>query len=182
MATCPSPTPATRGSELADHEALLSTRLVVPLAVGEDLHTVLCLAIVVGLPWGPVGIDQGLPIGVDELALRLGVCHAQESSLVLSCDQLLQSLILSCRARGGQLSAGLGAHLLRTLKSFFKAGCFEDLLPNTLAIREELSWEKRGIRLRCGSSWPKCRALRSLCCSPSLPDLPRQGHRAPGGA
>ena len=32
---------AWRSSELADHKALLSTELVIPFAIGEDLHTVL---------------------------------------------------------------------------------------------------------------------------------------------
>lgn len=49
------------GSELADHQALLPADLVVPLAVGKDLHAVLRAAVVIGLPRGPVGVDQGLP-------------------------------------------------------------------------------------------------------------------------
>lgn len=130
-----------RGSELADHEAQFSAGLVIPLAIGKDLHTVLCSAaatIVVGLPRGPVGIDQGLPRGVGEIALRLDVSHAQESSLILSCDQLAQGLVLSLRAWGGHLSPGLCAYLLSILKSLFKASRLEDLLPDTSAIGEEL--------------------------------------------
>lgn len=46
------PTPG--GSELADHKAVFTALLVVPLAVGVELHTTLCPIIVVGLPWGPV--------------------------------------------------------------------------------------------------------------------------------
>lgn len=49
------------GSELADHEALLSTILVIPLAIGKHLHTILYPTSIVGLPRDPVGIDQGLP-------------------------------------------------------------------------------------------------------------------------
>lgn len=124
-------------SELADYEAALAAGLVIPLAVGVDLHTVFCPTAVVGLPWGPVGVDQGLPCGVGELALGLDVGHAQERSLVLSGDQLSQGLILGCRAWGGQLSPGLRAYLLCILKSFFEASCLEDLLTNTLAIGEE---------------------------------------------
>lgn len=49
------------GSELADHQALLPADLVIPLAVGKDLHAVLRAAVVVGLPRRPVGVDQRLP-------------------------------------------------------------------------------------------------------------------------
>lgn len=135
----PPPPPPPRGSELADHKALLLAVLVVPLAIGEDLHAVLGLSVVVGLPRGPVGIDQGLPRWVGELALCRGVGHAQEGDLVLSCHQLLQGLVLSCRAWGGQLPPGLCAHLLCLLKRFLKASRLEDLLPDPSAIGEELS-------------------------------------------
>lgn len=63
-------------SELTDHKALLSTGLIIPLAIGEDLHTVLIAAIVVGLPRSPVGIDQRLPSWIGERSLCLGVSHA----------------------------------------------------------------------------------------------------------
>lgn len=116
---------------------LLSTTFVVPLAIGEDLHTVLCSTIVVGLLGSPVRIDQGLSSGVNELALCSHVCHAQKGSFVVGCDQLLYGSILSSRPWGSQLPSSLLAHLLGIRKRLFRAARPEDLVSNALAIRED---------------------------------------------
>lgn len=118
---------------------LLSTTFVVPLAIGEDLHTVLCSTIVVGLLGSPVRIDQGLSSGVNELALCAHVCHAQKGSFVVGCDQLLYGSILSSRPWGSQLPSSLLAHLLGIRKRLFRAARPEDLVSNALAIREDRS-------------------------------------------
>ena len=103
-----------RSSKLADHEALLTAGYVIPLALRIDFHTVLWLSIiaVVGLPTGPVGIDQYFPTGVGEPPLRGDVIHAQVSILFVGSGQLCHGLILGCRAWGGQLSLSLCAELL----------------------------------------------------------------------
>lgn len=125
------------GSELTNDKASLSANLVIPLAVGENFHTVLCPTIVVGLPWSPVRIDQGLSCWVHELSLRVHICHAQESSFVVDCDQLLYGSVLGSRTWGGQLPSSLPAHLLGIFKRLFRVHCLEDLVSNTLAIRED---------------------------------------------
>ena len=92
-------------SKLADHKELLTAGYVIPLAIRKDFHTVLWLSLitVVGLPIGPVGIDQYFPSGVGELPLCGDVIHAQVSILFLGSDHLCHGLILSCRAWEGQL-------------------------------------------------------------------------------
>ena len=77
-----------RSSKLADHEALLTAGYVIPLALRIDFHTVLWLSIiaVVGLPTGPVGIDQYFPTGVGEPPLRGDVIHAQVSIPFVGSD------------------------------------------------------------------------------------------------
>ena len=83
-------------SKLADHKELLTAGYVIPLAIRRDFHTVLWLSLitVVGLPTGPVGIDQYFPSGVSEPPLRGDVIHAQVSMLVLGSDQLCHGLVL----------------------------------------------------------------------------------------
>ena len=75
-------------SKLADHEELLTAGYVIPLALRIDFHTVLWLSIiaVVGLPTGPVGIDQYFPSGVGEPPLRGDVIHAQVSIPFVGSD------------------------------------------------------------------------------------------------
>ena len=101
-------------SKLADHEELPTAGYIIPLALRMDFHTVLWLSFiaVVGLPSGPVGINQYFPSGVSEPPLRGDVIHAQVSIVFPGSDHLCHSLVLGFRAWGGQLSLSLSAELL----------------------------------------------------------------------